>query len=90
LSKKEDDNFTTHLICSKDSKIIGEVYCQGNFELIGSVFGTVYTNQFVSNTAGTIFVNHLYNATITSEDFPDFYSGMLFENENKSILKWLY
>lgn len=90
LSKKEDDNFTTHLICSKDSKIIGEVYCQGNFELIGSVFGTVYTNQFVSNTAGTIFVNHLYNATITSENFPDFYSGLLFEKENKSILKWLY
>ncbi|WP_445456104.1 hypothetical protein [Flavobacterium sp. HNIBRBA15423] len=83
-------NFSTELFCSEKSTILGEVYCEGNFELKGRVVGSVYTHQFISNTAGTLFINHLYNSTLTSEKLPDYYSGLLFENQSKSIMKWLY
>lgn len=87
---KTVSNFSTELFCSEKSTILGEIYCEGNFELKGRVVGSVYTHQFISNTAGTLFINHLYNATLTSEKLPDYYSGLLFENQSKSIMKWLY
>lgn len=91
VSKKNLLNsFATHVNVAEKSTIIGEVYCEGNFELKGAVWGSVYTHQFVSNTAGTIFINHLYNAKISSKDFPSFYSGILLENQPKNIMKWLY
>lgn len=83
-------NFSTELFCSEKSTLLGEVYCDGNFELKGSVIGSVYTHQFISNTSGTLFINHLYNASLSSNKLPDYYSGLLFENQSKSIMKWLY
>jgi hypothetical protein len=91
VSKKDLLNsFATHIKVSEETKIVGEIYCEGNLELNGSVWGSVYTHQFLTNTAGTIFVNHLYNAEISSDEFPCFYSGILFENQTKNIMKWLY
>lgn len=90
-TKKDLSNsFATHLKILENTKTLGEVYCEGNFELKGEVWGSVYTHQFVSNTVGTIFINHLYNAKISAKIFPGYYSGLLFENQNKSIMKWLY
>jgi cytoskeletal protein CcmA (bactofilin family) len=91
ISNKDLSNsFGTHLKVEDKTKIIGEVYCEGNFELKGEVWGSVFSHQLVSNTAGTIFINHLYNAKIASTDFPSYYSGILFENQSKNIMKWLY
>jgi hypothetical protein len=90
-SKKDLSNsFGTHLKIEEETKIIGEVYCVGNFELKGEVWGSVFSHQLVSNTAGTIFINHLYNAKIASTDFPSYFSGILLENQPKNIMKWLY
>jgi len=83
-------NFSTELFCSEKSIILGEVYCEGNFELKGRVIGSVYTHQFISNTSGTLFINHLYNASLSTDKLTDYYSGILFENQPKSIMKWLY
>lgn len=91
ISKKDLSNsFGTHLKVEEKTKIIGEVYCEGNFELKGEVWGSVFSHQLVSNTAGTIFINHLYNAKIASIDFPSYFSGILLENQSKNIMKWLY
>lgn len=84
------NSFKTHLKIAEDVKIMGDVYCEGNLELKGSVWGSVYTHQFVSNTAGTIFINHLYNAKISSKEFPIEFSGILIDNQAKNIMKWLY
>lgn len=84
------NNFAVDLFCNKNTVLLGEIYCEGNFELKGSVIGSVYTHQFISNTSGTLFVNHLYNAFLSSEMLPDYYSGLLFENQPKSVMKWLY
>ncbi|MBC7410099.1 MAG: hypothetical protein H7339_17075 [Arcicella sp.] len=83
-------DFKTQLILEKNSRIKGQVYCQGNFELKGTVSGCVFTKQFISNTAGSVFVNHILNGTIENENTPDIYGGIIFEKDKKSILKWLY
>lgn len=87
---KEKPDFKTQIVLEKDSKIKGQVYCNGNFEIKGTVSGSVYTKQFVANQAGSIFMNHVYNATIENEDIPAIYGGIILEQEPKTVLKWLY
>ena len=86
----KEDNFKTQIVLKEQAKITGEVYCEGNFELSGILSGSVYTYQFISNKAGSIFINHIYNGQIISEDLPDSFCGLLFEQEKKGVAKWLY
>lgn len=90
LQTKETADFQTQIVLEKDSKIKGQVYCNGNFEIRGTVSGSVYTRQFTANQAGSIFVNHVYNATIENENVPHLYGGIILEQEPKTVLKWLY
>lgn len=89
---KTDDeaNFLTHITLEEKAQIKGQVYCKGNFELKGKVSGSVYTKQFVANQAGSIFVNHVYNGTIENENIPNIIGGILFDQQPKTIMKWLY
>ncbi|WP_163394150.1 hypothetical protein [Flavobacterium limi] len=90
IQTKETSDFKTQVILEKDSKIKGQVYCNGNFEIKGTVSGSVMTKQFLANQAGSIFVNHIYNATIENENVPTVYGGILLEQNPKTVLKWLY
>ncbi|GAA3774417.1 hypothetical protein [Flavobacterium ginsengiterrae] len=90
IQTKEIADFQTQIVLEKDSKIKGQVYCNGNFEIKGTVSGCVYTKQFIANQAGSIFVNHVYNASIENENIPHFYGGIILEQEPKTVLKWLY
>lgn len=90
LQTKEIADFQTQIVLEKDSKIKGQVYCNGNFEIRGTISGSVYTKQFTANQAGSIFVNHVYNATIENENVPHLYGGIILEQEPKTVLKWLY
>jgi cytoskeletal protein CcmA (bactofilin family) len=87
---KELPDFQTQIILENEARIKGQVYCNGNFELRGTVSGSVYTKQFVANQAGSIFVNHIYNGVIENENIPDVFGGIIFENQPKIIMKWLY
>lgn len=87
---KELTDFQTQIVLKKESRIKGQVYCTGNFELGGTVSGSVYTKQFISNEAGSIFVNHIYNGVIENENIPDIYGGIIMEKTPKTVLKWLY
>lgn len=87
---KEETDFSTQIKLEEKVRIKGQLYCKGNLELKGTVSGGVYTRQFVANEAGSIFVNHLYNAVIENENIPQLYGGLIFEKEPKTILKWLY
>lgn len=84
------NNFNPQLIVESGTTINGEVYCNQNIELQGDVLGTVYASNFIVNQAGSIYQNHIYNASITVNDLPVEYSGLLFKNSKKSITKWLY
>ncbi|SEO97179.1 hypothetical protein SAMN05444671_3841 [Flavobacterium sp. CF108] len=90
IQTKETSDFQTQIVLEKDSKIKGQVYCNGNFEIKGTVSGSVYTKQFVANQAGSIFMNHVYNATIENETVPAIYGGIILEQQPKTVLKWLY
>lgn len=87
---KELADFQTQIVLEKEVRIKGQVYCYGNLELKGMVSGSVYTKQFVANQAGSIFVNHIYNGMIENENIPTIFGGILFENEPKTVMKWLY
>jgi cytoskeletal protein CcmA (bactofilin family) len=87
---KELADFQTQIVLEIEVRIKGQVYCYGNLELKGAVSGSVYTKQFVANQAGSIFVNHIYNGMIENENIPTIFGGIVFENEPKTVMKWLY
>lgn len=85
-----ESSFSVNIYISQKAIIKGEIYCEGNLELRGSVSGTVYAYQFLTNEAGTIYVNHIYDAAIISTALPESFGGILMENQTKSVMKWLY
>ncbi|WP_264536592.1 hypothetical protein [Flavobacterium sp. N1736] len=90
LQTKTVPDFQTQIVLEKDAKIKGQVYCNGNFELRGTVSGCVYTKQFTANQSGSIFVNHIYNGTIENENIPAIYGGIILDQQPKTVLQWLY
>lgn len=88
---KTTNDFQTQIVLEKDAVIKGQVYCNGNLEVKGTVSGSVITKQFLANESGSIFVNHIYNGTIENQNIPTIYGGIVFEEEQpKTVLKWLY
>ena len=86
----KENNFKIQVLVNKNTTITGEVYCEGNLQLSGNVSGSIYTNQFVVNEGGSMFMNHLYNAQINSTTIPPSFCGIVFGNSKKGIAKWLY
>lgn len=88
---KTKPDFQTQVVLEKEAIIKGQVYCNGNLEVKGTVSGSVITKQFLANESGSIFVNHIYNGTIENQNIPSIYGGIVFEEEQpKTVLKWLY
>jgi len=87
---KTEDNFKTQIKINAGVIVKGEVYCQGNLELLGKVVGSLYTEQFIVNKSGSIFINHIYNGQIIDDNFPELFCGLLFKNNKKGVAKWLY
>ncbi|RUT71269.1 hypothetical protein D0817_05145 [Flavobacterium cupreum] len=88
---KTKPDFQTQIVLEKEAIIKGQVYCNGNLEVKGTVSGSVITKQFLANESGSIFVNHIYNGTIENQNIPSIYGGIVFEEEQpKTVLKWLY
>lgn len=71
------------------AEIIGEVYCEGSTELLGTVKGSLYTARFVADQYGSIYMNHIYNGKVLKNPIDD-YSGLPFINSAKTICKWMY
>lgn len=85
------NNYKAQILIGKNAVIEGEVYCDRNLELLGMVYGSVYTSNIVANQSGSIYHNHLYNATISSDKLPEQYVGLTYENsQHKEVMLWLY
>ena len=71
--------------------VTGRVYCGSKLELKGIVNGSVFTQGFLLRTPGSIYENHLLNATIDVTALPRFYSGSLVNDpvERLKSIKWL-
>lgn len=86
----DEDTIKTQMYIAKNVRLTGELFCNKNIELLGTVYGTVFTSGFIANQSGSIYKNHLFNAKISISDLQKQYAGLMFENSDKSILKWLY
>jgi len=87
---EQKNNYNIQLSIADDTTVYGEIYCNDNLELDGSVYGTVYTNNFTTKKAGSIYQNHIYNGQIIVDSLNSNYIGLAFKNSKKGILQWLY
>lgn len=84
------NNYESQIELKENAIVFGEVYCNQNIDLKGTVLGTVYTNNFITKKSGSIYQNHIYNGTIAIEELSQKYAGVQFLNSKKGIVKWLY
>lgn len=90
LNTAKKANYNSQLYISENSMITGEVYCEKNFELLGTVYGSVYTSSFIAKQAGSVYLNHLFNGQILQDSLPKQYVGISFEQSIPKVVKWLY
>lgn len=90
LGDQSPNDFNAQIKLLNNSVVNGELYCSQNLELKGSVFGTVYTNNFISNEFGSIYQNHVFNGYININELSHEYVGLSFNDSKRSVLKWLY
>jgi len=89
IKKKGFTSHTADLYLANSSNITGQIYCQGNTELLGTVKGSLYTKGFIAQQFGSKYINHIYNGNIYTNDIPK-YSGLPLLDQKNSIVKWLY
>lgn len=87
--QQKQERIKTHLNVENGVEIIGEVYCQGNIDFQGGVRGSLYTQQFIANQSGSIYLNHLYNGKVLKNPISG-YAGLPFDTPKKAIAKWMY
>ncbi|SFW21469.1 hypothetical protein SAMN02927921_00608 [Sinomicrobium oceani] len=87
---EKENNYTPQVVIDEGVRLYGELYCNQNTELKGKVSGGVYTGNFIAMQAGSIYQNHLYDAVITADELVPEYVGLLMENREKGVAKWLY
>lgn len=85
-----DDNYNANIFIANQSIVNGQVYCQGNIELEGTISGSVYTKQFIVTNSGSIYINHIFNGVITNFGLPKYYSGISLDNQKYCVIKWLF
>jgi len=90
LGQSKPNNYNVQLELNEKATVIGEVYCNQNMELKGTVYGSVFTNNFIARQFGSVYQNHIYNGTIIANKLPEEYIGLSFNNSKKGIVKWLY
>jgi len=90
LGIEKPNNHKAQIELKEQAIVYGEIYNNQNTELKGTVYGTVYTNNFIANQFGSIYQNHIYNGTIIIDELPKEYAGLSFNNSKKEVLKWLY
>ncbi|GGI57737.1 hypothetical protein [Winogradskyella haliclonae] len=90
LGRKDSKNYNPQLIINKSVEIKGEIYSEQTIELLGKVFGTIYTDGFITRANGSYYQNHLCDVEINRHKLEDEYVGLAFQNSKKGIAKWLY
>lgn len=83
-------NYKDQVFIDEKTIIAGEVYCNRNTELLGSVYGSVFTAGFVAKQSGSVYQNHIYNGEIMVNNLAQEYVGLVFDHTKKGIAKWLY
>jgi len=90
LGSSLTSNYDAQVKIETNAVIKGTIYCEQNLELRGTVYGTVFTNNFIIKEKGSIYQNHLFNAKISSTELESEFVSFPIEKSNKGIAKWLY
>lgn len=90
FSNNTSYSYTTQILIDEKAVINGEVYCTKNIDLRGAIFGTVYTDSFITKQYGGTYINHIYNGTIIANQLAPQYAGLSFSNATKNVAKWVY
>lgn len=90
LGEEPQNNYKSQVLLKENALLYGELYNTQNTELLGLVYGSVFTNNFIANQSGSVYQNHIYNGTIIVNELPQEYIGLLFEDSKRDIMKWLY
>lgn len=86
----EETSFLPNIFISEEAIIYGELYCENNLDLRGTVYGSVVTSNFIAAYGGSVYQNHLFNGKILSNELPQEYVGLNYSGNNNGIVKWLY
>ena len=70
LGNDPPNNYKTQIELQETAILIGELYCNQNTELKGTVYGTVFAKNFIANQFGSIYQNHIYNGKINVHQLP--------------------
>lgn len=90
LSDNPNFRLPIQIDISKESQIVGLVYCQGKTQLKGTVNGSLYTQKFYLETASSKYENHLLDAQILDDLPENFVYASLFQSTNPlTQLQWL-
>lgn len=90
LTDQAESNNKVQIYIGDKVTVIGEIYCEMNIELKGTILGMVRTRGFVANHNGASYQNHILNGQIIENGLPAQYCGLAMENNRKGTVKWLY
>lgn len=90
LGEENPNNYKPQILLKEKALVYGELYNTQNTELLGLVYGSVFTNNFIADQSGSVYQNHIYNGTINVNELPQEYVGLLFNDSKKDVMKWLY
>ncbi|PQJ80288.1 hypothetical protein [Polaribacter porphyrae] len=82
-------NFDAQIQIAERVTIVGEVYSSKNIELLGKVYGSVYTNNFIIKKSGGVYVNHIYDGEINISKLPEQYTGLQIDQSSNQVAKWV-
>lgn len=90
LGIAQENNSTSKITLSETATIEGEIYSDQIVQILGEVKGSVYTHQFATNARGSIYKNHLFNATIDVRDLPTSFCGLMTAQTQTNLVQWVY
>ncbi len=85
----QKERLKTHIRIAEKVEIIGELYCEGTTDFRGTIYGSLYTKQFITKEKGSIYINHLYNGKILKNPI-ETYSELPFTTSDNTLARWMY
>jgi cytoskeletal protein CcmA (bactofilin family) len=78
------------LVVNENSTITGQVYCDGDVDLKGKIYGSLYCTHFSFAIGRSTYVNHLLNAEINMNKLPDGFCGFLVGEKpsTRGLIRW--
>lgn len=87
-SENRSKNFKDHIVLGKKAQINGTIYCQGNLNLKGNIYGHVYAERLFDQNEKTLAVeiNVLEDCNLNNLDFPDYFFRLIKQKESEYVI----